>query len=154
MKFIADAMLGRLAKWLRLMGYDTLYYSNKSDSELLRIGRQDSRVILTRNTLLMLRREVKKGKNKALFVKSEHLFSQVEQVLKEFDIEPDFNKTRCKYDNTGLIKVSKEEVKGKVPPYVYETQDEFVKCDNCQRIYWKATQWQDIEQRLENLGLN
>lgn len=154
MKFIADSMVGRLAKWLRLLGFDVLYCSNISHSDLLRIGREENRLILTRDTLLMQVREVKSGRNKVLFIKSEQLFDQLKQVIDDLGLKPDLRSSRCKYDNNRLQKVNKSEVKDKVPEYVYKTQKEFVKCNKCQKIYWKATHYKNIEHKLEELGLN
>ena len=151
MKFIADSELGRLAKRLRLLGYDTLYYPQIEDSLLLRKSREENRIILTRDKSLMKRRDIKRCRCEALYIKNEQVFSQIKQILYLFRIKPDFSKSRCKHDNGELKRIEKKEVKNKVPEYVYKNQNEFVICKNCKRLYWKATQWEKLKKDIEML---
>src|SRR5215470_3526481 len=132
-KFIADAMLGRLAKWLRLLGIDTIYEPDLSDAELVRRAASEGRVLLTRDTRLLRRR----GLPARLFITDDHFRDQLRQVVQAFNLDLEqvaFNRcTRC---NALLIARTKTEVCGRVPAYVLDTQDQFFQCPQCQRIYW------------------
>ncbi|HIH72784.1 MAG: uncharacterized protein PWP49_686 [Thermococcaceae archaeon] len=149
-KFIADMMLGRLARWLRLYGYDTLY-GIKDDEEILKIAREEGRIVLTRDEELVTR-----CKN-AILIKSNKFEEQVKQLMElgfEFDeLFPE--NARCPKCN-GLIKrVEKEEIKGKVPEGVYKDYDEFYVCTQCGQIYWPGRQWREmvkIDRKLKSLA--
>ncbi|MBI5327876.1 MAG: Mut7-C RNAse domain-containing protein [Deltaproteobacteria bacterium] len=136
-RFIADAMLGKLAKWLRIMGCDVEYFSSISDKELVERAYSSGRIILTRDTLLIRRR---KAKNNHLFIHSDSYKEQVKQVVKHFSIDPFTGLlTRCLICNILLKDIERELVKTKMPQYVYETQDSFKICPSCSRLYWQAT---------------
>ncbi|NJE04890.1 hypothetical protein E3E36_01735 [Thermococcus sp. M36] len=143
MEFIADMMLGRLARWLRLYGYDTLY-GVEDDDEILRMAGAEGRVILTRDATLAERaRRLGIG---VVLLESNSFEEQVEE-LRHFGVE--FKElfpanARCPKCN-GLIRhASKEEVKGKVPPSVYERYGEFYVCTDCGQIYWPGRQWREM----------
>jgi len=135
-KFIADEMLGKLAKWLRILGYDTIYYQEKGDSGLIQRALDENRIILTRDTKLSERKLARK----CLLIKSENFWKQFEQVINELDLDIK-NKlfTRCLVCNSELIYVEKESIKEQVPEYTYQNQTTFYKCPNCKRIYWAGT---------------
>ncbi|HDN80063.1 MAG TPA: hypothetical protein ENG33_06340, partial [Chloroflexi bacterium] len=116
MKFLADSMLGSLAKWLRILGYDTLYFPNMEDSELARLAMKEGRVLLTRDQELARRKGLK-----ALLIKSEKLQEQITQVFRELNLEKKNPFSRCPVCNTPLQPVDKEAVRGRVPAYVFET---------------------------------
>ncbi|AEC52294.1 hypothetical protein PNA2_1380 [Pyrococcus sp. NA2] len=143
MKFIADMMLGRLARWLRLYGYDTVYGIN-DDDEILNIARKENRVILSRD-LELVRRARKLG-IEAIFIKSNSLEEQVSQLMHlgvSFDeLFPE--NARCPKCNGRIIRVDKEHVKGKVPEAVYNAYEEFYVCTNCGQIYWPGRQWREM----------
>jgi uncharacterized protein len=140
--FIADAMLGSLARWLRLAGCDVLYDARLDDAELVRRSRQSGRVLLTRDGQLSRRRGVR-----AVFVRSERRAEQLRQVLCAFagacGREP-----RCGECNGELRRADREDVEGDVPPYVLVTQSEYRRCQGCGRIYWPGTHWQGIQDSL------
>ncbi|MBI5048473.1 MAG: Mut7-C RNAse domain-containing protein [Deltaproteobacteria bacterium] len=146
-RFIADAMLGKLAKWLRIMGCDVEYFSSISDRELVERAHSSGRIILTRDTLLIRRR---KAKNNHFFIHSDRYKEQVKQVVKHFSIDP-YAKilTRCILCNEPLINIDKEEIKDKAPIYVYETQNTFETCPSCGRLYWQATHRDKMVRQLE-----
>jgi len=153
MKFIADMMLGRLARWLRLYGYDTLY-GVKDDDEIIAIGRREGRVILTRDSGLAER--AKKLGLEVILLDSNSLEGQVRE-LKRFGVElkelfpPN---ARCPKCNGPIRPVSKEEVRDKVPSKVYESYDEFYVCEDCGQIYWPGRQWKEmvkIDERLRRV---
>jgi uncharacterized protein with PIN domain len=149
MRFAADEMLGKLARWLRVGGLDVSYERKISDSELVRRARQDGRIILTRDTHLIQRL----GEAEFLFIGSDHLKEQLREFYGRF---PQLRKhqqtlTRCLECNTLLEAISKEQVKDRVWPYVYKTQAKFTTCASCGRIYWEATHVQRIMDRLDEL---
>ncbi|WP_297475526.1 Mut7-C RNAse domain-containing protein [Thermococcus sp.] len=150
MRFIADMMLGRLARWLRLYGHDTLY-GIKDDDEIILVALSERRTILTRDSGLAER--AKKLGAEAFLLRSNSLEGQVEE-LKRLGVE--FKelfpaKARCPKCNGLLRRASKEEVRGKVPAKVYERYDEFYICQKCGQIYWPGRQWVEmlkIDKRL------
>jgi uncharacterized protein with PIN domain len=146
--FVLDQMLGRLAKWLRLMGYDALYFRDIPDRRLVQIAREEKRVLLTRDTRLMKRREIKKGVVEALLIEPDLLDKQLEQLASELGLSPQGVAPLCSLCNVPLDPVEKETVKGLVPSYVFETQTQFARCPSCGRLYWKGTHWQHIQEEL------
>ena len=147
MKFLADTMLGRLATWLRLLGYDTLYLADASDAELARRARVEQRVLLTRDVELTRRRGVR-----ALLIESEHIEEQIQQVFHTLHLTARDAFSRCAACNCVLEDIRKEQVRGKVPPYVFHTQERFRRCPQCARIYWRGTHWARILGHLQDLS--
>ncbi len=143
MRFIADMMLGRLARWLRLYGYDTLY-GIEDDGEIIRTALQDGRTILTRDSGLAGR--AKKLGVHVILLSSNALECQVEELkqqgIKFRELFP--ANARCPKCN-GLIKrVEREQIRNKVPMGVYEKYDEFYICTKCGQIYWPGRQWEEM----------
>jgi uncharacterized protein with PIN domain len=136
MKFIADVMLGRLAKRMRLLGFDVLYDRTMNDNEIIHLSLAQNRVILTRDTGLA-------GRPMAsyhVFIKHDALNDQLRQILDTFTIaSAPAPLTRCSRCNEPLKSSSRPDVKDHVPQYVYERYDEFLRCTKCGRIYWKGT---------------
>ena len=145
MKFIADIMVGKLARYMRMAGYDVMYINNASDDQIIKIARETDRIILTRDSLMLARREFKKGIIKYLYIKEDKLENQLDQIKSELKISLKPNLVRCIECNEKLIKVKKEDVKNKVPPYVYKTQKNFLYCKNCDKYYWRGTHYQNIK---------
>jgi len=145
MKFIADNMLGRLATWLRLLGYDTLYVPHADDPELARLARAQDRVLLTRDVELTRRRGIKH-----LLIESEKVEEQVAQVLRAFKLSAREAFSRCSECNQRLEAVSKESVRDMVPPYVFSTQGRFRRCAQCGRVYWRGTHWARMVAQIED----
>lgn len=143
MKFIADCMLGKLAKWLKLLGLDTVYMRSAEDNELVRIALREDRILLTRDNELSGRKMVR---DRALFIESDNTWGQLRQVLSRFEIEPteEMLFTRCTVCNEPIEEVSKLSVKSDVPEYVYKTQEHFKLCPSCRRIYWRGTHIEHI----------
>jgi hypothetical protein len=151
MKFICDDNLGKLAKWLRTLGYDTLFFDPIEDGELVSKALKDNRVVLSRDTQLS-RFRMKLGE-RLLFIKSDKPLEQLKQVVRHFKLKPDKELlfSRCLVCNHPLQKVDKENIKDKLYPYVYQTQDNFVRCTKCDRIYWPATH---VKRMVETLKKN
>lgn len=135
-KFFADSMLGKLALWMRVVGYDVAYESAIDDAALIRRAKDEGRIILTRDTLLIPRRWVREH---SLFIKSDDPREQLRQVMSACRIESEKFLTRCLRCNAALEETPREGVEGRVPPYVYKTQEEFSACPACGRIYWAGT---------------
>jgi len=149
MKFIADAMLGRLAKWMRAMGCDVVYYQKIGDGELVNRAMREGRLILTRDTLLIKR---KKAKGNFLLVEGNSYKDQLKQVAKQFSIDPYQDLlTRCIECNIPLTEIKKEQIMGAVPEYVYASQGSFRTCLGCNKIYWPATHRGAILKTLDEI---
>lgn len=144
MKFIADIMVGRLAKYLRMAGYDVLYINTASDDQIIKKAGETDRIVLTRDSLMLARREFKKGTVKYLFIKDDKLKNQLNQIKSDLKVLLKPNLVRCIECNRKLIKVKKEDVKNKVPPYVYKTQQNFLYCKKCDKYYWRGTHYDNI----------
>ena len=138
-KLIADMMLGRLARWLRLYGYDTVY-GVRDDDKIIEIAEKEGRIILTRDEEL-----AKRTKN-VILIKSNKFEEQMRQLM---ELGFTFNElfpenARCPKCN-GLIKeIPKEKIKDRVPPGVYEKYNEFYICTECGQIYWPGRQWEEM----------
>ncbi|MBN1978343.1 MAG: Mut7-C RNAse domain-containing protein [Anaerolineae bacterium] len=134
LKLLADGMLGTLAKWLRLLGYDTAYDNAAADPQLARRARAEGRVLLTRDRELAGRRGLS-----ALLIRSEVLEEQVREVQDALGSPPAPALSRCAVCNAALEPLSPEEVADRVPPYVLQTQTDFRRCPGCGRVYWPGT---------------
>lgn len=148
MRFLLTKELGRLVKWLRILGFDAEYFSDNSRSSLIINALRDDRTILTRN------HHLPKGKGvKIAFIKNEKIKEQVAEVLEKFQVEPDSGAmfTRCILCNELLTKIEKEKIKDRVPEYVFNTQEEFVVCPKCSRAYWKGTHWGNVEELITQI---
>jgi uncharacterized protein with PIN domain len=149
-KFIVDHNVGKLAKWLRLMGYDARFFDGRDDSHLVAIAKAEGRVILTRDTQIMKRRVITSGQLKAVLIHSDEPERQIRQVIDTLGLDCQFKPfTLCLECNQPLVERSKEEVKDLVPPYVFKTQSQFMQCPTCKRIYWRGTHWQAMTDRLK-----
>jgi uncharacterized protein len=148
-QFIADAMLGKLARWMRVMGCDVEYFREISDRALSERAQQGSRVILTRDTRLVCQRINRKH---AYLVCGDHYPDQLRQVVAAFAIDPYKNLlSRCLRCNAELVSCEKKDLAGNVPPYVLDTQDSFKSCPQCRKIYWKATHVEHMVAALRNI---
>lgn len=150
-KLIADAMLGGLARWLRVLGLDTAYDPALDDSELVDAAVEQGRVILTRDRRLVERRRAANH----LLVRSEVVDEQVAQVLAELAIEPAPGAlfSRCLRCNAPLAQMSPAEAAHQVPPFVARTQTRFRRCPSCGRIFWRATHAERMRRRLRKMGV-
>jgi len=147
-RFVLDTHLGKLASYLRMLGFDTLYHNSYTDQELAEISVNERRILLTRDRGLLKRAVVNHG----YLVRSEKGHQQVAEVLHRFDL---FNAidpfTRCMQCNELLSKVSKAEVKGQVPAKVEQVCDQFSCCPACNRIYWKGSHFKKMNEFIDRL---
>jgi len=153
LKFIVDNNVGKLAKWLRIMGYDTLFFNGRDDSHMIATALAEDRVIITRDTQIMKRRLVTSGQLKAILIKEDQAEQQLRQVVDTLKLDCHFRPfALCLECNQPLLERSKQQVKDLVPPYVFQTQSQYMVCPACQRIYWRGTHWQAMTKKLEKFA--
>jgi uncharacterized protein with PIN domain len=152
MKFIADRMLGKLAKQLRMLGYDTLYYRGEDVYPLIRLARQEGRVILTRATKLTPRRP----EDVILRITQDEPLLQLKELIQKGSIKMDEENvfSRCLLCNALLDLISRKEVEGKVPDFIFHQQKEFFQCPQCQRIYWPGSHLENMQRRIKELQIS
>jgi uncharacterized protein with PIN domain len=155
MKFIADGMLGKLARWLRLAGHDVVYIGDlhvpagEQDDALLSRARQEKRALLTCDKNLY--RRARRAGVKSAFIRSSDVVNQLIEVSRRsgrrIRIQPE--NSRCPMCNGLLEETGKGEIEGKVPATVLESQREFWRCSSCGKIYWQGTHWRTIVEMAE-----
>ncbi|HLZ32677.1 MAG TPA: Mut7-C RNAse domain-containing protein [Nitrospira sp.] len=146
--FMADAMLGRLARWLRILGYDTDYEKDVSDEALIDRVLSENRWLLTRDGYLA-QRKVLRGRH--TLIKSDNLEGQLQQLHRELHIVLDVihhKGYRCADCNVVLIPIPHDQAAPLIPPFVAQQYREFLQCPHCRRVFWPGTHWQDLLGRL------
>ncbi len=146
--FFADAMLGRLARWLRILGYDTAYEKVIEDDVLIERALREDRWLLTRDGYLA-QRKVLRGRHTLLT--SDRVEGQLRQLHRELKIElsvSDQRGYRCADCNVALLPISHDEAVPLVPPFVAQQYREFLHCPRCRRVFWPGTHWDDLRGRL------
>jgi uncharacterized protein with PIN domain len=148
MKFIVDCMLGKLAKWLRILGFDVLFFPKAEDDTLLVLARKEERMLLSRDHALLARA---KGL-KSLLIESETWEDQVKQVLNSLGLRAKVRPySRCVECNRKLKRIPKSRAANLVSPFVYERGDSFAICPSCGRVFWQGTHFSDMETKLAEL---
>ena len=147
-KFAADRMLARVARWLRILGADTIFDQSIDGAAMLKLARTEGRVMLTRDKRLKTAPDV-------LFLNSNNFREQMREVLTRcpFDVVQNAF-SRCSRCNTPLIKVDREVVWRRVPPFVYASNAKFSECPNCAHIYWGGTHPERIIREVRKIGLD
>ena len=142
-------MLGKLTRWLRLLGYDVKYSRSLNDEQLIEIAKRESRILLTRD--LKLYRQATVQKINSFFVERTTEAKKLASLAKRFNLKLDFDVTvsRCPKCNARIKPVAKEEIAGKVPETTASYYDEFWECSNCEKIYWQGAHWKRINKTLE-----
>ena len=149
MTFVVDGMLGKLAKWLLILGFDTSFDPKRHDDDLLSLARKEGRTLLSRDRELLQRARSVPN----LYVESENWREQVRQVIRAFGLEPDIRPfTRCLVDNAELKSLPKARARNLVSAFVYERNEEFSLCPACGRVYWPGTHLRDMEKFLSELA--
>jgi len=148
MKVLLTRELGRLAKWLRILGIDAGYFSEENTSSLIIQALKDDRMILTRNHRIPQARGMK-----VVLINSERIKEQITEALGALGIKPDLKMmfTRCIICNEELVYIEKEKIRERVPEYVFNTQKDFINCPKCNRIYWQGTHWGNVTKTLEEI---
>lgn len=148
MKFVADCMLGKLAKWLKIFGFDTAFFSKIEDDDLLDFAKKENRILFTRDLGLI---DKARGMP-TFFIESEDWRLQVRQVLDAYKLREKARPyTRCIECNTDLKALPKERAKNMVTPFVYERAENFALCSQCGRVFWKGTHLDDMETKIEEI---
>lgn len=149
MTFVADCMLGKLAKWLRILGFDVAYFAKAEDPDLVALARREGRVLLTRDTGLIEKTDRRPDR---LFVRGQAWEDQVVQVLDEFGLWDEVRpNTRCLACNLPLKPLGREQARNLVSPFVGEHAASFAVCSGCRRVFWPGTHYGDMERRIEGL---
>jgi hypothetical protein len=149
-RFIVDAMLGTLARWLRLMGYDVLYERDGDDGELATKAARLHRLLVTRDRGLAARR----GAARVVLLRAASLRGQWLELARALELRPRLASalTRCGDCNHRLRALARRKARLLVPPYVYATRRRFRRCPGCARVFWRATHTSGIEARLRGLA--
>jgi uncharacterized protein with PIN domain len=146
MIFLADHMLGSLARWLRFFGFDTAYPEVLPDKMLIAIAKREGRTILTRDKELAKTKEIE-----TLYIESVELEKQLTQVFETYNLKIDSAFSRCSLCNSILKPVKKSDVKEKVPEKVFLRQNEFWMCKECKKYYWQGTHYLGIKAKIKEL---
>jgi len=150
MKILCDQMLGTLAKWLRIMGFDTFYANAEmSDEDLLNIAKGENRTIFTRDKELIIRGK-KKNLN-VIAIETTDLDLQLNQVLKHVNINENSVLSRCTLCNTLLDTIEKNKVQGKVPSKVFENNEKFWFCSKCNKFYWMGSHYNEMIDKIDKI---
>ena len=146
MRLLVDATAGRLARWLRILGLDADYIATCDLPPIVKLARQSGRTVVSRNSALVERL------GEGIRLESDALEDQVRQVVRVVGRDALAIFTRCSVCNAELESVEKESVRGRIPEYVYETQEEFAMCPACGRYYWKGTHWDRMKADIERMA--
>jgi uncharacterized protein len=148
-KFIADSMLGKLARWLRMLGQDVTYNVQLNDNDLLELAKEENRVLLTKDLELYQRANAKSIG--ALYIEGKSESERLAEIAKRYDLtlEIDMEKSRCPVCNTKLKAAPKEQLSGELEKNTLTYYDKFWKCPNCGQVYWQGAHWKQITCTLE-----
>ena len=144
-RFAVDRMLGKLAKWLRILGYDTFYDKGLPFEKLIERSLAERRVLITRNSRI----HEHPGITQFLFLRSERLDDQLRTLAESLSLDLEsYRFSRCTKCNGKIVTVEKETVRHLVPPKSYEGISDFYQCSSCQKVYWDGTHVQNTLNRL------
>lgn len=138
-------MLGRLARWLRVLGYDTLYFPDGEDAGLVRRALAEDRILLTRDVELGRRRGVR-----VILIADDRVENQLREIAHLLPLTADEAFSRCLDCNLPLIELERALARDLVPPYVFATQQRFRRCPQCGKVYWRGTHWAHMLATLES----
>jgi hypothetical protein len=150
-KLIADAMLGGLVRWLRILDLDVAYDPSLDDPEIVELAVAEERVILSRDRKMLERRRARNH----LLILSDNVDEQVRQVVEAFGLRPDPERLlgRCLRCNLPLEDLPAEQARERVPPWVARTQNDFRICPGCRRVFWPGTHVERMRRRLARMGI-
>ncbi len=146
MQFLTDDMLGRLCKWLRIMGFDTVELPGGSDEELFKKARAENRVLLTRDKELAQKATPKHS----LFIKREDYLEQLKEVVQRLHLKVDHKQyfSRCLGCNEPVEEVAKKMIQEEISASVFRDQDRFWRCKHCHKIFWKGSHYTNTLEKL------
>jgi len=151
-RFIADVMLGKLARWLRILGYDVLYDPNAEDEILVARAVTEGRILLTKDRYLIERWRKKLRQNGYLLLKSDDWREQLKETISHFGLDVQNHRmTRCPDCNGLLEEVPKESVRYKVPFFVFTVHERFARCTQCGKVYWAGSHYERMNATLDEL---
>jgi len=146
--FILDVHLGKLTKYLRMLGFDSSYRNDFADDEIIEIAAKEKRIILTRDRLLLKSKRITHG----YYIRSTDKHEQLREVVRKFDLYSQFKSfTRCMTCNTELVLKKKEEIKLLVQQDILYLYDEFFFCPDCRKVYWKGSHFKRMESFIRGL---
>lgn len=154
MKFLADSMLGKLARWLRMLGNDVTYNIQLDDAQLMELAKNEGRILLTRD-LELYQRAVSRDID-AYFVEGKSEAARLAELAKRYgvDLEIDMDKSHCPVCNTPLKPAQKEQLQGELQKNTFTYYDKFWKCPHCGQIYWQGAHWKQISNTLKEAQKN
>jgi len=149
MKFVLDHMLGKLAKWLRILGYDTIYYKGNDIKGLMEFAQREQRVILTLNRRLTSQ----EYEIDIIQLHENKIFHQLKELISKGYIafHEDQIFLRCLLCNSLIKSLQREKAKGRVPDFIYLNHRNFFECPKCQKVYWQGSHLQNMKKTLEEL---
>lgn len=148
MKFIADAMCGKLARWLRILGYDVRYDASLDDDDLVEMALEEDRVLLTRDAKMLLRRHLPTH----LLIASDDWKEQLAQVVQQFGLDTVSRRfSRCVDCNEPLVPIEKTEARYRVPSHVFDAHDAFYTCPQCRKVFWAGSHIERGRKVLDSL---
>lgn len=147
-RFILDAHLGKLARYLRMLGFDTLYRNDYGDHEIIDIAGKEKRIILSRDKLLLKSPEVHHG----YYVRAIDKHNQLVEIVEKFDLCSQFKSfTRCMTCNSVLRPIKKEAVRDRIKSGIFNCYNEFFYCPVCDKVFWKGSHFQRMERLIINI---
>lgn len=152
MKFVCDDNLGRLARWLRTLGFDTVFSQTITDSQVISAALTEDRIIITRDHQLAektLARQV-------ILLQSTNPLEQLKILIETTGLVPDAARlfSICPLCNVAVEKIDKKKFVAQIPPYVYRTKDRFNRCPACGRIFWSGTHVDRMKEKLAAAGIS
>lgn len=148
LKFVTDGMLGKLTRWLRMLGHDVVYTGSMDDKELIQKAKKENRILLTRD-LELYQQAIGRGAE-AFLVEGKTEAEKLAKLAKrfEFKLGIDVRVSRCPKCNTRIKSASKTDVINKIPKTTSSYYNEFWQCPGCQQVYWRGAHWKRIEKTL------
>lgn len=147
-RFILDAHLGKLAKYLRMLGFDSIYRNDYGDDEIIELALKEKRIILTRDKLLLQSRRVTHG----YYIRSTEKHQQLREVVQKFDLYSQFKSfTRCMTCNAELVPKNREAITHLVQQDILHYFNEFFFCPDCRKVYWKGSHFKRMESFIRDL---
>ena len=151
MKFLCDQMLGTLAKWLRIYGFDTFFVNSEmDDAKLMETTKKENRILITRDRNLI--QSARRENLKTIEIKKTDIDEQISTVLGDIKIDKTKVLSRCILCNTEIEEIKKEGIKAKVPKRVFDNNEKFWFCKKCNKIYWKDSHYEKMFEKINNLS--
>jgi len=151
LKFVIDANLGKLTKYVRMLGFDSLYDNRFSDDEIMRISSKENRIILTRDMGILKHNRVTRG----YFLRSTDPKEQLRELIRRFDLLSSIRPfTRCMNCNGVLLEISKASARSEVKEDTYRNFSSFFRCPKCHKVYWKGSHFDRMLEMVEGLQVN